>query len=394
MNTAGRRERTPARCAVAGRCGGCSGADCTYPESLKKKENLVRSLLKGICPVHPITGMADPFHYRNKVTASFGYRGGEVLCGIYEEGTHRVVQTDSCLIEDERAQSIIATLRRLVKSFKIRIYDEDSGYGLLRHVQIRTGHATGQVMVVLVVTSPVFPSKKTFTAALLKAHPEITTVVQNINDRPGSFVLGNRNLVLYGKGFIEDRLCGLTYRISPNSFYQVNSVQTEALYGKAIELAALTGRERVIDAYCGIGTIGMTAAGSAGEVVGIELNPEAVRDARVNARRNGIANIRFIEADAGKCMVAMAEAGERADVLFMDPPRSGSDEIFLRSALRLAPPRIVYISCGPESLARDLKFLAKHGYRAETCFPFDCFCWTEGHVENVVAVVKENGNRS
>ena len=371
-----------AKCPSAALCGGCSGMCESYEESLKQKETRVRNLLKGLCPVAGITGMENPFHYRNKVTASFQLRGGEIRSGIYQEGTHKVIQTDSCLIENETAGAITAAVRKLAKSFKIRIYNEDTGFGLLRHVMVRTAHETGQVMVILVTASPIFPSKNNFVKALRAECPEISTIVLNINDRDTSMVLGERNIVLYGKGYIEDRLCGLTYRISPNSFYQVNSVQTEALYRKAIFLAALTGKERVIDAYCGIGTIGMTASLQASEVIGIELNPQAVRDARINAERNGLANIRFIEDDAAKCMVSMAERGEHADVLFMDPPRSGSTETFLSAAAALSPSRIVYISCGPESLARDLKVLKRLGYEAKECSPFDCFCWTE-HVETV-----------
>ena len=211
-------------------------------------------------------------------------RDGRIISGIYQEGTHKIVPVDSCLIEDQTADAIIRDIRGLLASFKIKIYNEDSGYGLLRHVLIRRGFATGQVLVALVLASPILPSKNNFVKALRKLHPEITTVVLNVNDKKTSMVLGERNITLYGKGYIEDILCGKTYRISPGSFYQVNPVQTEVLYRKAIELAGLTGRERVLDAYCGIGTIGMTAADQAGEVIGVELNRAAVRDAVSNAQ--------------------------------------------------------------------------------------------------------------
>ena len=242
-------------------------------------------------------------------------------------------------------------------------------------------------MVVLVLASPVFHSKNNFIKALRQLHPEITTIVLNVNARKTSMVLGDRNLVIYGKGYIEDVLCGYVFRISPGSFYQVNPVQTEKLYARAIELAELTGTERVIDAYCGIGTIAICAAGQAGEVIGVELNREAVKDAVRNAKRNEIRNVSFYQGDAGKFMVQMAARGEKADVVFMDPPRSGSDENFMRSVIKLGPERIVYISCNPETQARDLKFLTSHGYRAQEAYPYDCFPFT-GHTECVVLLTK------
>ena len=238
-------------------------------------------------------------------------------------------------------------------------------------------------MVVLVLASPILPSKNNFVKALRKKHPNITTVVLNVNDKKTSMVLGDRNITLYGKGFIEDKLCGCTFRISPGSFYQVNPVQTELLYEKAIHEAHLTGKERIIDAYCGTGTIGIIAAKNAGEVIGVELNRDAIHDAVINAKRNDIRNIRFYNDDAGKFMVEMAQKGEKADVVIMDPPRTGSDEAFLSSVVKLAPERVVYVSCGPETLARDLKYLTKHGYTVKRATPYDCFPYTE-HIETVV----------
>ena len=243
-------------------------------------------------------------------------------------------------------------------------------------------------MVVLVLSSPILPSKNNFVKALRKEHPEITTVVLNINDKKTSMVLGERDIVLYGKGYIEDTLCGCTFRISPQSFYQVNPMQTERLYQIAMEYAELTGKERVIDAYCGIGTIGMVASKKAREVIGVELNRNAVKDARINAKLNQIKNITFYEGDAGKFMVSMAEEGEKADVVFMDPPRSGSDEAFLSSVIKLAPKRIVYVSCGPDTLARDLKYLTGHGYKVKKMQPVDMFGYTV-HVETICKLCRK-----
>lgn len=374
------------RCPVRKKCGGCSLLEMEYSEQLKRKEDFVRKTLKGIVKPEAIIGMENPWHYRNKIHASFARkRDGSIVSGIYEEGTHRLVPVEDCLIQDERANRIVRDLCGLFESFKIKVYNEDTGYGLVRHVLIRTGHVSGDVMVVLVCVSPVFPSKRNFVNALRKLHPEVTTVVLNVNDRRTSMVLGKRDIVLYGKGYIEDQLCGCTFAVSPQSFYQVNPVQTEILYRKAIEFADLHGTEKVLDAYCGTGTIGLIAAEYAGEVTGVELNPEAVRNAVSNAKRNQRKNIRFVQGDAGEYMQKMAAQRETMDVVLMDPPRAGSDEAFLSSLVTLAPEKVVYISCNPVTLARDLKYLGKHGYRAKRAVSVDMFPWTaEEHVETVV----------
>ena len=382
------KKKDGAACKVAKKCGGCQYQGVSYEKQLQDKQKTVRQLMQPFCKTEEITGMKDPYHYRNKVHAVFARKkDGTIISGVYEEGTHRVVPVEACLIEDEKADAIINDIRGLLKSFKIKTYNEDTGYGLLRHVLIRRGFTTGEIMVVLVLGSPVMPSKNNFVKALRKLHPEITTVVLNVNDKRTSMVLGDRETTIYGKGYIEDVLCGLTFRISSKSFYQINPVQTEKLYGKAMELAGLTGKERVIDAYCGIGTIGMVAAKSAKEVIGVELNPDAVRDAIKNAKRNQMKNIRFYQDDAGRFMEKMAAKGEKADVVFMDPPRSGSTEQFMKSAVTLAPQKIVYISCDPQTQARDLKYLTKHGYKAMGAYPYDMFPFTK-HAENIVLLVK------
>lgn len=373
-------------CLAAGKCGGCKWLHLSYEEQLKKKEKTLKELCGRFGKWEPMIGMDDPYHYRNKVHAVFGEdRRHNVISGIYEENTHRIVPVDSCLLENEKADEIIVSVRRMMKSFKLRPYNEDTGYGLLRHVLIRTGLHSGQIMVVLVLSSPILPSKNNFVKALLKAHPEITTIVLNVNDRSTSMVLGDREQVLYGKGYIEDTLCGKTFRISSKSFYQVNPRQTERLYGKALEYAHLTGKEVVLDAYCGTGTIGIMASDNAGEVIGVELNKAAVRDARINAKRNEVKNITFYEQDAGKFMVQLAEQNTHVDVVLMDPPRAGSDEAFLSSVVKLKPQRIVYVSCNPETLARDLQYLTKKGYRMEKGVGVDMFPWTTS-IEAVVCL--------
>ena len=376
-------------CPLAKKCGGCDYQGMPYEQQLREKEQAVRKLMKSFGEVNPIIGAKDPYHYRNKVHAVFSrQKNGEIISGIYQEGSHKVVPVDACQIENEKADEIIVSVRKLLKSFKIKVYDEDTDFGLLRHVLIRTGHVSGQIMVVLVVRSPIFPSKNNFVKALRALHPEITTVVLNVNERKTSMVLGERNITIYGKGYIEDTLCGCTFRISPTSFYQINPAQTERLYKTAMMLARLNKRNVVIDAYCGIGTIGMVAAKTVKEVIGIELNAEAVRDANQNAKCNRMDNIRFVQGDAGKFMEGMADREEQVDVVFMDPPRSGSDEAFLQSLLVLAPKKIVYISCNPETQARDLKVLCKRDYKVEAIQPVDMFPFCR-HVETVALLVKK-----
>ena len=371
------------RCPYAKKCGGCQFIDMPYEKQLERKQKELKALLGKFARVSPIIGMEDPLHYRYKVHAVMGYEKGEPIAGVYQEKSHRLVRVDQCLIENEKADAIIQSIRGLLKSFKIKTYDEDSDRGLLRHIMVRVSHATGEIMVILVLRSPILPSKNNFAKALLKLHPEITTIVLNVNDKKTTMVLGQRDIVLYGPGFIYDSLCGVRFRLSPQSFYQVNPIQTEILYREALKLAKLTKKDKVIDAYCGIGTIGLIASDKAKEVISVELNPDAVRDAIVNAKRNGIKNVRFYHNDAGVFMRQMAEAGEHADVVFMDPPRSGSDEKFLSSVLTLKPEKIVYVSCEPTTLARDLKYLTKHGYKAVRAVPFDMFPATE-HVETCV----------
>lgn len=388
------KPQLPEKCKVWKKCGGCQYQGVSYTEQIKIKQKNMNKLLKKYGNVKPIIGMENPFYYRNKVHAVFDRdKKGNIICGTYEAGTHRVVPVEECMIEDKISQEIIRAIRDMLKSFRIKTYDEDTGYGLLRHVLVRRGFSTDEIMVVLVVASPIFPSKNNFVKALRKEFPQISTVVLNVNDKKTSMVLGERDIVLYGKGFIRDRLCGCTFRISPQSFYQVNPVQTELLYKTAIEYAGLGRKERVIDAYCGIGTIGLVAAGKAREVIGIELNKNAVRDAIVNARENKITNARFYQGDAGEFMEGMVSEGERADVVFMDPPRTGSTEKFLTSMVKLGPSRIVYISCGPDTLARDLEFLTKHGYVTRKIQPVDMFSFTE-HCEVVCLLTKQFTERT
>ena len=374
------------KCKVLSKCGGCQYYGTPMDEQLKSKQKKMEKLLGGFAKPEPIIGMQNPYHYRNKVHHALKMiKGGRVISGSYEEGTHNVVNIDEWGIEDLKCQQIIKTICTLAQSFKLKIYNEDTGWGFLRHVLVRRGFKSGEIMVVLVCASPVFPSKNNFVKALKAAHPEITTIVQNINDKKTSMVLGNKNINLYGKGYITDTLCGMKFRLSPDSFFQVNPVQTEVLYRKAMEYAQLKDNDTVIDAYSGIGTIGLVASQYAGKVIGVELNKNAVHDAKINAKENNIDNAVFYQGDAGEFMLRMADKKESAEVVFMDPPRSGSTEQFMSSVIKMKPDRIVYISCGPDTLARDLKYFASRNYKVIKIQPVDMFPHTE-HVECVTLI--------
>ena len=387
-------EKKKSRCPVSYKCGACQMIDVEYNKQLKIKHDRVQELLSDYCTVESFIGMEKPENYRCKVHAVFTHdKKGNPLSGIYKEGTHEVVPVEECLLEDKKADAIIATIRGMLKSFKIKTFDEDNGYGLIRHVLIRVGHNSGEIMVVLVLTSPILPSKNNFVKALRDKHPEITTIVINVNDKQTSMILGDKEKAIYGPGYITDTMCGMKFKISPKSFYQVNPVQTELLYNKAIELAHLTGKEKVLDCYCGVGTIGIIASRHAGEVIGVELNQDAVKDAIINAKMNEVKNITFYQNDASKFMLQMADAGEKVDVVFMDPPRSGSTPVFLQAMFRLSPSRVVYISCSPDSLANDLKLITTHGYKVDKAIPVDMFPFTRS-VETCVLLSHQQVKKS
>ena len=364
------------------KCGGCPLLALPYREQLAKKQARLQELLGGFAPVKAVQGMAEPLHYRNKAIASFATQRGKLVCGLYAEGTHRVLPGADCLLQEEILNKTLAAVLDAAHACRWTAYDEDRGTGLLRHTVLRSS-CSGKVLVTLVTLGPDLPGSKNFCTALRKKAPWVVSIVQNINPTRSSAVLGSREKTLYGPGFVLDTLCGTQFAISSRSFYQVNRTQTEVLYKKALELAKLTGRETVIDAYCGIGTIGLCAAPLAKQVIGVERNPAAVKDAAANARRNKIANARFVCADATEWMAAAAGEGLHPDVVFLDPPRAGSTPECIAAVNKMKPRRIVYVSCDPETLARDVAAFTRLGWRAAKFCPVDLFPQTK-HVETVV----------
>ena len=344
------------------KCGGCPLLALPYREQLAKKQARLQELLGGFAPVKAVQGMAEPLHYRNT--------GAD------------------CLLQEEILNKTLAAVLDAARACRWTAYDEDRGTGFLRHTVLRSS-CSGKVLVTLVTPGPDLPGSKNFCTALRKKAPWVVSIVQNINPTRSSAVLGSREKTLYGPGFVLDTLCGTQFAISSRSFYQVNRTQTEVLYKKALELAKLTGRETVIDAYCGIGTIGLCAAPLAKQVIGVERNPAAVKDAAANARRNKIANARFVCADATEWMVAAAGEGLHPDVVFLDPPRAGSTPECIAAVNKMKPRRVVYVSCDPETLARDVAAFTRLGWRAAKFCPVDLFPQTK-HVETVCLLSKLN----
>lgn len=375
------------KCRLFKRCGGCQLKE-DYSEQLDWKQAKVGRMLSKFSPCERIIGMDNPYNYRNKVQhGMYTNPKRQIITGIYQSGSGKIIPCESCMLEDVKAGKIISTIRILMRSFKIFPYNPNTGNGLVRHIMIRKGFNSGEYLVCIVTSKSIFPSRKSFAAALLKAHPYVTTIVQNVCTNPMPLTMGEQEIIVYGNGYIEDTLCGKKFRISARSFYQVNPIQTEVLYSKAIEFAGLTKKDRVLDCYCGTGTIGIIASDYCKEVIGVEINESAVSDARINAMQNNCDNITFVSGDSGVFMKEMAAVGEKADAVFVDPPRTGCDKRFLNSLVKLAPRKIVYISCGIESLERDLQLLKKSGYNINKIQPVDMFPHTK-HIETVVLLTK------
>lgn len=374
-------------CKIAKKCNSCQLLNLSYEEQLRYKENLCRRALGSLCRVEAITPSPLTAGYRNKAQFVFRREGRGLVSGVWRAGTRTMAATDRCALCSDRANELAAVLCRLFASFKVRPYDPYTGKGWLRSAVIREAAATGEMMLTVNGADGVFPAKRTFTSALQKACPALSTAVIAVNRDPVKLFTGKVGEVLFGEGHITDVLCGKRFVISPTAFYQVNRDQTENLYAKAIGLLELTGTETLLDAYCGIGTVGIIAADRAKRVLGVELNSEAIRDARRNAKLNGVDNIEFTAADSRLYAKALAESGESADAAVLDPPRAGCTASFLNALAKLGPQKIAYISCNPVTQARDIKVLSRLGYRAEVYCPFDMFPQTN-HVESVVLITR------
>lgn len=381
-------KRTEPKCPLARPCGGCQLQMMKYEEQLRWKEQKVRSDLQRLggfqeIPMEPIQGMENPFRYRNKAQFPIGYdREGKLVAGFYAGRTHTIIPADDCLLGSESNRRILGRILDWMGRYGIAAYREDTGKGLVRHALIRSGFATGEIMVCLVINGKQFPRGKELTESLTQI-PGMTSITFSSNTRRDNVILGDSYEVLWGQDYITDSIGEIRYQISPLSFYQVNPVQTRRLYRQALEYAGLTGKETVYDLYCGIGTISLFLAQRAGKVFGVEIVPQAVEDARANARLNGITNAEFFAGRAEEIVPRQyREQGIRADVVVVDPPRKGCGEELLETMTAMAPEKIVYVSCDPATLARDLKYLCARGYELKKVRAFDQFPQTV-HVETV-----------
>lgn len=386
-------ERTEPVCPVYDQCGGCQLQHLSYTGQLRMKQQQVKDALTRIghldTEVLPVIGCANPWNYRNKMQfpAACGAEG-LISIGCYAASTHSVIDTGSCMIQKEANNEVLTTVRKWMQRYGISAYDEKTGKGLVRHVMSRVGVHSGEVMAVLITSAYDIPHKKELIEWLIKYVPNLVSVVQNINKKPTNVVMGSKTRVLYGQPTITDSLGALNFNISAQSFFQVNSEQAEKLYNKALEYAALSGSETVVDVYCGTGTISLYLAKHAGKVYGIEIVAPAIEDAKKNAQDNNCHNAEFILGDAAEKLSQLLAEGVKPDVVVVDPPRAGCEQKVLKAIADVEPRRIVYVSCNPASLARDLAYLSERGYKAMTAQPVDMFPMTS-HVETVVAVVRE-----
>lgn len=374
-------------CPTVGKCSGCQLGNLTYYEQLKLKQKKLNSLMYGICRPEKIVASEKTIRYRNKASAVFFEdKNKNIRWGIYQSATGGICACEGCMLQPEAADKIFNDIAALLRSFKIKLYDRESKTGFFRFARLRFNKSFTQAMLILVTENGEFPKARSFVNAVVKKHPEIVSVVQNVYTGDAVLMTGEKNTVLYGGGYIEDELCKRQFRVSPQSFYQVNAAQTERLYSAAVELAELDNDSAFLDAYCGTGTVGIIAAQKAKRGVGVEINKSAVDDAEKNAALNLCENIKFYCGDAGEFL---EKSGETFDVVFTDPPRAGCSKKFLNSLCKSGVEKIVYISCNPETLARDLRFMIKNGYSVEKIIPFDMFPQTS-HVESIVRLSKKH----
>lgn len=390
-------ERKKPPCDVFYQCGGCQVQHMSYQAQLDMKRTIVKNALAKIghlehVPVHPVIGMDEPYRYRNKIQMPVGEKDGKILMGFYQERSHRIISgMETCLIQNEVGDRIIATCRKLFNQLNIPAYDEINHTGVLRHVIVRTAYETNDSMVIFVTKTAKLPQQKALIQRLTEQHPEIKSIVHNINPQRTNVILGETTKTIYGADYIIDRIGSLQFKLSAKSFYQVNPVQTKVLYEKALEYAAVSADDIAIDAYCGIGTIALYLAQKAKKVYGVEVVPEAIMDAQENARLNGLDNVEFVAGEAETVLPQWQKAGVKPEVITVDPPRKGCDERFLQTMIEMQPKRIVYVSCNPATLARDLRILEDGGYRTLEVQPVDLFPQTY-HVECVALLVKNVSN--
>ncbi|KAF1677301.1 MULTISPECIES: 23S rRNA (uracil(1939)-C(5))-methyltransferase RlmD [Bacillus] len=390
--------RTDAPCPIYKQCGGCQLQHMTYEGQLLFKQKQVKDVLERIgkldlsnVTVHPTLGMEDPWNYRNKAQVPVGEREGGLVAGFYQQRSHDIIDMSACLIQQSKNDEAVQAVKDICANYDVKAYNEERHKGWLRHIMVRYGVVTGEMMIVFITRTNDFPHKAKIIEDITAQFPHVKSIVQNINPTKTNVIFGNETNVIWGEEYIYDLIGDVKFAISARSFYQVNPEQTKVLYDKALEYAELQGEETVIDAYCGIGTISLFLAKQAKKVYGVEIVPEAIEDAKRNAELNGITNAEFAVGEAETVIPKWYEEGITADTLVVDPPRKGCDEALLRTIVEMKPKRVVYVSCNPGTLARDLRVLEDGGYQTREVQPVDMFPHTN-HVECVAVLEIREGN--
>ncbi|KGX88222.1 23S rRNA (uracil(1939)-C(5))-methyltransferase RlmD [Pontibacillus litoralis] len=387
-------QRVDPPCDVYTQCGGCQLQHMSYDLQLQMKQKQVQDTMHkighlGHVAVHPVIGMDDPWNYRNKVQIPFGEsKNGNLKTGFYRKRSHDIIDMDTCMIQDEHNNRMVETVRRIAEKYGIKPYRESDHSGILRHIMVRTGQTTGDIMVVIITKTRKLPHQEAIVQEIRQTFPDVKSIVHNVNNKRTNVIMGERTTVLWGDEYIMDTIGDIKFNISPKSFYQVNPTQTKKLYDQALQYANLQGHETVIDAYCGIGTISLFLAQQAKKVLGVEIVAPAIDDAKKNAKLNNIANAEFYVGEAEKIFPWWQAQGLRPDVIVVDPPRKGCDEALLNAMIDMQPERIVYVSCNPSTLARDLRILEDGGFETKEVQPVDMFPQT-GHVECVSLLQRE-----
>jgi 23S rRNA (uracil1939-C5)-methyltransferase len=390
-------QRVEPPCNVYYQCGGCQLQHMSYDLQLQMKQNQVKSVMRKIAhldhvPVHPTLGMDDPWRYRNKVQMPVGEHDGELITGFYRKRSHDIIsEMETCVIQDELNDRSVHAVRRIANRLGIKAYDEKADRGVLRHIMVRTGRETNETMIVLITRTDKLPHQEELIRELTETFPHVKSIVHNVNNKRTNVILGRKTKVIWGEEYIYDTIGDIKFAISAKSFYQVNPPQTKVLYDKALEYAQIGADDTVVDAYCGIGTISLFLAQQAKKVYGVEVVPEAISDAKMNAKLNGITNAEFVVGEAEKVMPWWKAQGLRPDVIVVDPPRKGCEVDFLQAMIEMEPKRIVYVSCNPSTLARDLRILEDGGYETKEVQPVDMFPQTN-HVECVTVLEKKVSN--
>ena len=384
-------DRAEPPCPIYKQCGGCQLQHLSYEGQLKAKEKMVRELMTRIgkleeVNVLPVLGMNEPWNYRNKAQVPVGEMEGGLVAGFYAKRSHEIIDMDECLIQFTENDEMIRLVKGICEKHGVKAYNEKQHKGTLRHIMVRTGQVTGELMVVLVTRTPDMPNRRKIIEEIVEAVPNITSIIQNVNTKRTNVILGDQTITLWGADVISDYIGDIKFEISPRSFYQVNPIQTKVLYDKTLEYADQSGNETVIDAYCGIGTISLFLAKKAKKVYGVEIVPEAIEDARKNAALNEITNVEFEVGEAETVIPNWYKQGITADTLVVDPPRKGCDENLLKTIAAMKPKKVVCVSCNPATLARDLRYLEDNGYKTVEVQPVDMFPQTM-HVECVAKLV-------